>query len=582
MNHIANFGLEFLTDTKEHYVSLCRAVCISGKAILGYYNRPYMNRSFGWPQFIVRTRPSDDGESMEMCGLDMHLSGVTKWTFRVGCVSKHAEEDDPLTRKVMAYNSADGIGAAMITIVNADVLPSFLADDEITAQMIGFPIDIHYYANEDAYADDQPEMLDGNKMLLADGTMMPVGLLSPTKDKTPEEENLMLIRGTVKKAQRGLVEFGEEKGWNYLDVIIATHFGDLEIVHTMEQVPESEQDLVKIGSVVNGLFYLSGDVAIGEYKEGCILDFEHNLALLRYTLQEGEAERLGPALRDDAEYISEWVSKTYRGKDEIISRFNYVKDANPDRPFFAHFATIIGVDEGDEELPYSVGDRCIVIAMQTEDNLESICFMECDEESKISKIVVTRNPRYHFKLDEKVSYPRPYEDEMWHAPQDVFEAIRVRAQLHRFVEYEEQREDIEQNASRSGYYEKVANAAVSAIKENPPENILEFFPKLFSCLFVKAIELQLQSGSSYSVDDFKNMDALSAPYEPKEADEDLRKRLSASYELGAQFYKDFAFYRERLQTEEGFEEDLITSLVFVQQIGEVYAAQKLKRVEEGD
>jgi hypothetical protein len=78
------------------------------------------------------------------------------------------------------------------------------------------------------------------------------------------------------------------------------------------------------------------------------------------------------------------------------------------------------------------------------------------------------------------------------------------------------------------------------------------------------------------------MDALSAPYEPKEADEDLRKRLSASYELGAQFYKDFALYRERLQTEEGFEEDLITSLVFVQQIGEVYAAQKLKRVEEGD
>jgi hypothetical protein len=208
--------------------------------------------------------------------------------------------------------------------------------------------------------------------------------------------------------------------------------------------------------------------------------------------------------------------------------------------------------------------------------------MECDEESKISKIVVTRNPRYHFELDEKVSYPHPYKDETWHAPQDVFEAIRVRAQLHRFVEHEAQREDIEQNASRSDYYEKVANAAVSAIKENPPENILEFYPRLFSLLFVKAIELQLQSGSSYSVDDFKNMDALSAPYEPEEADEDLRKRLSASYELGAQFYKDFAFYRERLQTEEGFEEDLIASLVFVQQIGEVYAAQKLKRVEEGD
>ena len=73
---------------------------------------------------------------------------------------------------------------------------------------------------------------------------------------------------------------------------------------------------------------LSGDVAIGEYKEGYILDFDHNLSLLRYTLQAGEAERMRTVLSDDAIYYSEWTNDTYKGKDAIIDRFNYVHTRN--------------------------------------------------------------------------------------------------------------------------------------------------------------------------------------------------------------------------------------------------------------
>ena len=285
-----------------------------------------------------------------------------------------------------------------------------MPDDEITAQMVGFPVDIHYYEDEEKYAESQEGELDGKKLLLGDGTIFPVGLLSHKENKTSEEEDLMLIRGTVKSAQMGLVQFGEDKGWNFVDVVIGTQFGDLEIVHTLEQISEPERKIIKEGAIVNGLFMLSGDVAIKDYKEGYILDFKHNLALLRHTLQAGEAERLKVVLSDDAEYYSEWADETYIGKDAIVDRLNYVQDSNPERPFFAHYATITDIVDGDEEVTQDVGERCIIIALENEDKLDSICFMECNDDNKITRIEVTRNPRYRFKIDEKKIYNTPFDD----------------------------------------------------------------------------------------------------------------------------------------------------------------------------
>ena len=580
MNYIENFGLEFLTQDEESAMALCRAVCAQGKAIMGYYGFPYINHEYGWPQFIVRTKGVED-KKLTVTGMDTHLSGVTKWTFKIRHSRKACEDNDPLTRKVMAYKPADGSGAAMITLVNADVLPSFLEDEQITAQMIGFPVHINYYEDEDAYAADQPEMLNGNKMLLADGAVFPAGLMTNKEDKSDEEESFMLIRGTVKKAQRGLVEFGEEKGWNYLDVIIGTQFGDLEIVHTMEQVEESGRMLIKEGSIVSGLFVLSGDVAVDEYKEGIVKDYSHNLAALRYTIQEGEAERLGSILSGDAQYVSEWAKTTYCGKQEIIDRLNYVKEANPHRAFFTHFATITSVDEGEEELPYKVGDRCIIICLETEDNYESICFMECNDDNQITKIVVTRNSRYHFKVDEKVVYKDLYD---FKAPDDWYDAITGRAHFHSFVDNEVAKEDIQKQASKTRYYECVSHHMVECMKATPAEDILDFLSKLFGHLFAKSVELELSNNLdfTYPMDVF-NMSAIDYGYEPDEWDEYITKRLQASYELGKQFYKDFAFHREALKTEAVFEEDLEAALVFVQQIAEMYSKQKLKSyVEENE
>lgn len=572
MNYIENFGLEMLMETEEDTMNLCRAVCSEGRIINGYYNRPYINCEFGKPQFIVRTRPNGEEKSLSISGLDTHMSGSTIWKIGITHSYKPNKDIDPLCRQVLAYNSEDGRGGVVINLVNADILPSFLEGDEITAQMIGFPIQINYYSDEDAYADSQDEMLNGRKMLLADGAMMPVGLFMDKKNKSREDECLTMIRGTVKSALVGIVKFGEQELENYIVVTINTQFGDLQIAHTADQVDESELELIKVDSVVNGIFALSGDVAIYEYEKGVIRDFDHNLALLRYTLQEGEAERLASVLSDDAEYVSEWDETIYHGKDEIIDRFNYVMENNTERPFFAHYATITSIDGGEEDLPYAVDDKCIVIAMETKDNLESICFMECDEEDRISKIVVTRNSRYHFKLDERKEYPDLYDFE---PPEDFYEGIVVRSHFHGFLDNELAREEVEAKSHKAAYYEKSARVAVNCLKNNPQNDVHEAISKIFANLFIKAIETALY-GTPQASRDLNYFEA----YESDEKNELLKKRLNATYQLGEQYYKDFSSYRHGLQTEDGYEEDLISALVFVQQIGEIYAKTELKKIRE--
>ena len=89
-------------------------------------------------------------------------------------------------------------------------------------------------------------------------------------------------------------------------------------------------------AAVPSVFVLSGDAAIDDYAEGIVLDEEHNLALLRYTLQTGNPRRLKNVLTEDAVYVSEASRQAWNGRDAIMDRLQYVRDANPDMECFAY------------------------------------------------------------------------------------------------------------------------------------------------------------------------------------------------------------------------------------------------------
>ena len=402
-NFIENLGFGFLAEDDETADAITAIVANEGKAINGYYGYPYINKHFGHVQFIMRTELNNEKGTFKMTGMDTHCAGFCVWKVRLTDIDLNPEDADKTEKRVVVSKPYTNGGMAPINIVNADVLPSFMQDDIIDLQVVAFPISFDYFADEDTYADSVTDEFMGKKLLLSEGHVLPSGLLI---NRNPNSENFeknnwmddhVMLRGEVKKLYIGKGKIGEEEFKAYISCIIDTEFGEIEIVHTYDQVKEEQRDKIRVGSMIAGVFVLSGDAAINEYENGIVLDREHNFSLLRYTLAKGAPERLRRVLAEDAVYVSEYNGETFSGADAIIERFKYIHEFGD--KFYTHFATITEIDEGEEQLPYEEGTRCIIVARGEEEHYETIAFMDVNEEEYISRIYTSSNSRYRFQVD---------------------------------------------------------------------------------------------------------------------------------------------------------------------------------------
>ena len=403
-NFMEHLGLDFLTETEEQVRGLWGYIAQEGKAITGYYGFPYLNQHFGDAQLILRTIRNDEEKRIEVMGMDTHSSGNCVWNVVLSGINISRSDADIMERRCVVTRKSDGGGIAVVNIVNADVLPCFDEGAELKLQMIAFPSLIEYFKDEDEYISAQPESPDGKKWIISNGTMIPTGLM---RNRSPEShefesnddyDDLMLIRGTVKGLYHGVLEFNGEKHNAYIRCIIGTEYGDLEIVHTIDEVKEEQHDNIRVGATVNGVFTLSGDASIYEYDHGFVLDEANDMSILRSTFAGADPERMRLVFSEDATYLAEYNNTTYTGRDEIINRLKDVAEDSNGK-YFAHFATIVSIDEGNEPLPFGVGRRCIVIAFGEEHCYQSIAFVDINENGRISRLVTSNNSRYHFCID---------------------------------------------------------------------------------------------------------------------------------------------------------------------------------------
>lgn len=586
MNMIENLGFDFVMESEENYMGFLAKVCEEGKAITGYYGYPYLNLEYGDSQFVVRTQMKEE-EKLEVVGMDTHVPGRAIWEVLLSGVDFQPKDADPLSRRVVVKRASDGGGMAVVNLINADVLPSFLENEKVKMQMIAFPEMIHYYADEEAYAADQPEGANGKKWLLADGSMIATGIFSnhgvdnPDNDKDHYSDNYMLIRGTVKGFIPSIIKIGDREIKSYIRTHIATEHGDLEIVHTLDQVDESEHGNLRAGAIVNGLFILSGDVAIFDYDHGIIRDEEHNLALLRYTLQKGDPKRMRGVLREDAVYVSEASEKEWVGPQEIIDRLQFVRDSNPNKDYYAHLATITAVDDGEEKLAYGVGRRCVILAEDEEDNYVSIAFLDMDEEGYITKLTISVNGRYHFKVDEPVRPKNILDD--FKIPESVAEPILARARFHGFLNYEVEDETVLGRLENVKTYESNAQQILEAFEDYPEVKTEDKYANVFGYLFAKSIESD-HSWRHGDIDQFR----LVVSYSPEDAvtgelythlKSAVEEKVKIAYDYGKQFYKDLQVFCS-MHKECSFDEELLKALVIVQQVGEIYSQTKLDALPE--
>ena len=584
--YFENFGIGDIMADETAFTNCLALVAKEGIPITGYYGLPYLNHHFGELQMILRIGQGKSGASLEVKGTDTHARGSAIWNCRLEDIDVNQKNRDKLSRRVVVTKQDGSGGMAVVTLVNADVLPSFMEGNSIKMQMIGFPELIQYYADEDAYAEAQPSLRNGMKFTLQDGGVFPTGFMRNRDSEESERESdehlddIMNIRGTVKKCRFGSFTVGNISYKTFVFCEIDTEFGPLEIIHTIGQVEEEQRQNMKEGAVVNFYGLLSGDVAIHEYENGIIRDTEHDLAALRYVFCGNDPARIRSILCDDCVYHSGSSGRDYVGPDAIIERLQYVQKNHVGNTF-AHPATIVSIDEGNEDLPYPVGTRCLILAYGEETNYRSIAFIEVDSDGNIVKITTAPEPRYHFMLDEKFKKKTVFEG--FELPDSVVEPIILRARFQGIIGEEIEEQMILNDTEEFAAYENNIQGMLDNIPEVFDGNQDKYLANMFGYLFAKAIEKE------YSIihGEISNTDPswlLTARYVPADAwagvihstlDPEGHKKLEEAMLLGRQFYKDFKYYQERTNGEE-YGDNLHKALTIVQRLGRFYSSKCLE------
>ncbi len=252
---LENFYLQPFKEDDTMFQWLVIQAAKTGRPVQGYDGK-YYNADFKNLQLILRVEKNPNDGPSEIAGIDTHAPGMAVWTVQAGEMNIQRKDADKLEKRVVVSRPDDSGGMAVVNIVNADVLPSYMPGDILNLQMAMFPLSIHYYEDEEAYVDAEKISVGGERCTLADGFVMPIGLFQNRNPESADFESdeysddIVLVRATVQEVYVRDVELTEELRCSFLACIVKTEFGELDIIHTLDQVDESERDNIKKGATV--------------------------------------------------------------------------------------------------------------------------------------------------------------------------------------------------------------------------------------------------------------------------------------------------------------------------------------------
>ena len=599
MEFFDQFGLDYIKESEETEMGIISYIASNGEAISGYLGLPYINHHLGDVQVVLHTErkgylaqeadeeiEDDDKDTLNMTNIDTHVRGDCVWNLRCTGINLTPKEAPRTERRYLFTGAEEHTGSFPVNIVNADVMPSFLEDDIMKIQAAGYAEVIEYFESEEEAGDIFPENEVGRKIGIEPGSLFPLGFMhnhhvdenGETLDDDPYLDSIVMLTAEVKQIFWGKTQIADfEDEHSFIRCKVDTIAGELEIIHSVDQVDEEQRKLMKVGSFIRTQCILCGDVAIYEYENGIIRDEEHNLRTLRGVFDGGESpERLRRILANDVAHRGDLNDVSVIGPDAVIDRFKYVQD-NANVEYIVHMATITEVDEGDQKLPFEEGKRCLILAADQADNFESICFIECNEDGNITWIHTTNESRYRFSID-----PPPFLDDPFEGidfDQSFEKAIINRAKYHMFIDMELDPEVFLQ-AEESPQWESNAVRMLDVWPEDVPKWDNEKLENVFGYLFAKAIEYSYHEAHSEI-----GRDRSLASYSPNDAyegllesqfEEEMHNRLEIAMKYGKQFTTDFTL-NVKEESARDYEKELVRALILVQRIGSFCAADYMER-----
>ena len=343
-NLLDSYGLDFLGKDEDALMSAVRYTVQEGKAIKGYYDTPYFYLPIGSAEFWASSEKSEDGK-LAISGFHTHCGGKTIWEMICTDIDISPKDRPKTERILMMSRSMDNGGMLPVDIITADVLPSFLKDDRLTLQLVAPCLEVNYYATEEEHDKTVPADKRGKKWGVADGALIPLSFLANhlvgnyEDGKEYDNDAYVTFKAKVTRLCVGTFEIGDQKENTFIRCFADTVYGELEFDHSFDQVPEDLRDNIKVGSIISGVCMISADAAIGEYENGIVKDFDHDLRLVRFTLAKGETERLRSVLTADSVYETDTSGNSCCGADEIIDRLTYACE-NHEGKYITHLADI--------------------------------------------------------------------------------------------------------------------------------------------------------------------------------------------------------------------------------------------------
>ncbi|MCR5836745.1 MAG: hypothetical protein K6G88_09580 [Lachnospiraceae bacterium] len=621
-NFFSNYGLDFLDNNEQELTSLIQSAIKNGNSFKGYGGYNYICKDFGDMELIVHTKENPSTGNFDFLDCDTHGMTDCVWNVKLNHVGNISLEDQLPSRKICMVKNADtGIGCAIIHIMNSDILPSYLPDDLLSLQMVGYPSSIHYYENDYQFFDT----LEANDLGCYQGVALnhiaPLNFLKKYGNTTPgveyrlgEGEDTMTLHAVVKEVYQGVVNTNGEDVDSFIRCIVDTNFGELEIAHTMNQVDKAERHNIKEGAIVSADLLLSGDVAIFDYQEGRIFDEKHHLMLLRSVFANGDFERLESVLSDECALVSEDSGSKVVGKQAIM---DYLKSVytNSSNTFSTRFITISDTFECASNFPYREGKTGLALSVDGVKSVKSILFIDTrkdDNKKKISKILITGRSGcdYDFLIpndvyedasspdgtNEKPEVLKETSDTYKHSDNvhsdgdtsegekvksfdtvlyELTESIISRSNLLGFLEDEDSNYEYISTSKNRDHYLSIANHMVKSILNYAEQDFAVSVKNMLGYLFAKSFESKI-GYVRFNVDSvkFSVNDMLHGTIQTQLGDAML-ELLEDYYREAMSFYNDFKLHSDLNNhlTDREQTDLLIETTILVQQIAELYAMQ---------
>lgn len=117
------------------------------------YRGVYFHDNIGWIELLVHAELNEDGKGHSIVGFTTHVSGNEFWNVKISEKEVLEEDIDAMSKCVFCEGINAATGQIPIRISMADVIPTYNQGTELTLQMVGYPLEVRYFENEEQWSE---------------------------------------------------------------------------------------------------------------------------------------------------------------------------------------------------------------------------------------------------------------------------------------------------------------------------------------------------------------------------------------------------------------------------------------------